>query len=358
MVAVLQRAAAEQRRQLWPAGPAPAWARARVEAAMACRLSEDRLACELSLALLAASCSSYRRDTVADPLPFPGSDRVAPLRDVLLSLPPLKAIARDPSVLRRLDVAALATLCAALFASPVRFRTLRAPGAPAAAADGTGAAGAWAEVGVSGRCPDWGFAALKAQHGVLTGYHGSAAENFHRICHTGLENRSGSKGEKNGALFGAGVYLATACAVARGFAARTGERPRVHRRSAFAPNQVGTLGAAWPEFPFEVVARCQVINLPANVAPRVVGSSDSSSEAHDYLVVQDQHHVQLHSLLLFPTDAALLARPPPTRAPTATRQPAWRLPFTREPAWVLALAAVVVATSVLCLWGHLIFSSS
>lgn len=359
MVAVLQRVAAERRSQLWPPGPAPLWARTRTEALIAARVAEDRLACELSVALMAIAFSSYRRDTVADPLPFSGSNRIEHLRAVLLRLPPLKVIAQDPSILSSLDSASLAFLCGALIASPVRFCTICAPGASLNADDAPDsccATGAWTEIGVTGRCPDLGFEALKAEHGVVTGYHGSAAENFHSICHKGLENRSGSKGEKNGAIFGAGVYLATACEVARSFAARAGERPRVHNRSAFAPSSsdCGDRSTGreegWSEFPFDLVARCDVINVPNNVAPRVAGRSDNSTGEHDYLVVQDEQHIQLSSLLLFPTEGAHKLRPQasPNGVPATASE--IRSLHILTVTWFKALMLMALFTFLLQIW--------
>jgi len=356
MVAVLQRVVAERRSQLWPIGPAPLWARVRTEVVIAARVVEDRLACELSLALMAIAFSSYRRGTVADPLPFSGASRVEHLRAVLLKLPPLKVIAQDPSMLSSLDSASLAFLCGALIASPVRFHTVRAPGTSLNddnAVGSGGLAGAWAEIGVTGRCPDLGFDALKAEHGIVTGYHGSAAENFHSICHKGLENRSGSKGEKNGAIFGAGVYLATACQVACGFAARAGEYPRVHRQSAFAPSSSEDTctgqGEGWSEFPFDVVARCHVINIPDNIAPRVAGRNGKSNGEHEYLVVQDEQHIQLCSLLLFPTEGAhkLRSQPPSLHGAPAAILPETYSPQRKSAAWCMALIVMALVASLL-----------
>ena len=61
-------------------------------------------------------------------------------------------------------------------------------------------------------------------------------------------------------------------------------------------------------FPFEVVARCEVIDLPANVAPRTVATPYSQTpqgqQEADYLVVPDESHVAIRSLLLFPVPQA------------------------------------------------------
>jgi len=49
------------------------------------------------------------------------------------------------------------------------------------------------------------------------GFHGSAPGNFYSIVALGLRNLSGTRGMRNGAVFGEGVYLASKLEVAREF---------------------------------------------------------------------------------------------------------------------------------------------
>lgn len=60
---------------------------------------------------------------------------------------------------------------------------------------------------------------LLSDPNVLSGaYHGSATDNIHSILHNGLMNFSLTRKEANGAMFGAGVYLAESLQVASSFA--------------------------------------------------------------------------------------------------------------------------------------------
>lgn len=201
-----------------------------------------------------------------------------------------------------------------------------------------------------GRTPNWSFEALKTLHGSREGFHGSEASNWWCISHKGLKNHSNTRHQRHGSVFGEGVYLATDVAVSRTFAVRGSERPKVHKPCPLAratssdENNIndkhsGSLSAAAdtangsggrqqrPEFPFECVARCEVIDLAANVAPRPgLNSGSSSSSSHggggsttgsmrsssssdgsengdsDYLVVEDEGHVHLRSILFFRSD--------------------------------------------------------
>lgn len=40
-------------------------------------------------------------------------------------------------------------------------------------------------------------------------YHGTHLENLHSIIHTGLQSMSGTRLQRTGANFGAGIYLST-----------------------------------------------------------------------------------------------------------------------------------------------------
>lgn len=55
------------------------------------------------------------------------------------------------------------------------------------------------------------------RHSVLA-FHGTHLENLHSILHCGLQNASGTKLQRNGAIFGGGIYLSTSYDVAFTFA--------------------------------------------------------------------------------------------------------------------------------------------
>eukprot|EP00850_Spirogloea_muscicola_P011695 SM000073S21471 [mRNA] locus=s73:535288:537284:+ [translate_table: standard] len=61
------------------------------------------------------------------------------------------------------------------------------------------------------------FNEARRQHGSFMAFHGTAAENLHSILRCGLLNMSGTRLQKNGAMFGDGVYLTTDAAVALAF---------------------------------------------------------------------------------------------------------------------------------------------
>lgn len=50
-----------------------------------------------------------------------------------------------------------------------------------------------------------------------TAYHGSGGDNWHSILRLGLENRSGGRFQRTGAVFGDGIYLSDDQVVAQGF---------------------------------------------------------------------------------------------------------------------------------------------
>eukprot|EP00249_Psilotum_nudum_P009412 c21919_g1_i1 orf=44-751(-) len=61
------------------------------------------------------------------------------------------------------------------------------------------------------------FAAAKSQFGSIIAFHGTAAENMHSIVRCGLLNLSNTNLQRNGAIFGGGIYLSTDPMVALGF---------------------------------------------------------------------------------------------------------------------------------------------
>ena len=83
--------------------------------------------------------------------------------------------------------------------------------------------------GACGSLPLW-EASDAAAHGAygatrappLRLFHGSSTDAAYAILHFGLRSLSGTRHEASGAIFGAGVYLTGAVAVAREFAARRG----------------------------------------------------------------------------------------------------------------------------------------
>lgn len=61
------------------------------------------------------------------------------------------------------------------------------------------------------------FEASKSQFGSIFAFHGTSAENLHSILRCGLLILSNSSLQRNGAIFGEGIYLSTDLAVALGF---------------------------------------------------------------------------------------------------------------------------------------------
>lgn len=84
------------------------------------------------------------------------------------------------------------------------------------------------------------FQQASTTHGSSTAYHGSSASKWLYILNGGLRNMSGTKGQVNGAAFGAGIYLAEDFNLAYGYA-----------------------GAGRTTDSLTMVAECQAINIPA-----------------------------------------------------------------------------------------------
>lgn len=208
------------------------------------------------------------------------------LLDILDNMPPLSSF-RNPTSFESLSLPEIALLSSLLLAARVRLETV--------AHIDRRCHGAWAEVKVVRKTHDWGFDCQRRQHGVREAFHGSSAENWHSICHYGLQNMSQTRHEKHGAAFGDGVYLSTDSALSREFSKKKVERHQLHRSSSFLKY---TSDKNASEFQFEIVCRCDVINLDSNFVPRIGHSTKSNV---DYLVVKDESHISINSILLFTT---------------------------------------------------------
>lgn len=156
------------------------------------------------------------------------------------------------------------------------------------------------------KSPNYDFEAMKAKHGVRVAYHGSSVENWHSICQNGLLNYSGTAFMKHGAAFGNGVYLAADPKVARGFALSSRTRTVPTQRwfslgyagaslDTQPPNGDSSDSSSAPLFPFEVVARCHVVDLPQYRSQLYHGSKQES----DYFIVNDPSHLQVDGLYFF-----------------------------------------------------------
>ncbi|BBN10927.1 poly [ADP-ribose] polymerase 16 [Marchantia polymorpha subsp. ruderalis] len=66
------------------------------------------------------------------------------------------------------------------------------------------------------------FEAIRTKHGSIMAFHGTTAENLHSILRCGLLNMSKTPLQRNGAMFGEGVYLSTDLSVALTFS-KSGE---------------------------------------------------------------------------------------------------------------------------------------
>eukprot|EP01080_Neovahlkampfia_damariscottae_P012442 gene12442-6194_t len=90
------------------------------------------------------------------------------------------------------------------------------------------------------------FLAAKKKYGSFYAWHGSALSNWHAIMRNGLKNMSGTAGQRNGAAYGSGVYLAADSGTSFGYMQYT----RGWKNSGFGSNNIGCL------------ALCEVANHP------------------------------------------------------------------------------------------------
>lgn len=257
----------------------------------------DLVACELTLSLFSIAANSYRKETVCSPLPFlplkqlECGSMLTQLLEAMDRLPPLSSLV-ETSSLRSLSLPEIALLSSLLLAARVRLKTVTNDNDD----DGTVVShgGAWTEVKVVQQIHDWCFDSLRLEYGVREAYHGSSAENLHSICHRGLRNMSQTRHERHGAAFGEGVYLSTDASLSKEFSKQKLERHSMHQSSSFRKYTKDNRA----EFPFEIVCRCDVINRESNFVPRI---GHSTKRDVDYLVVKDESHILVRSLLLFAT---------------------------------------------------------
>jgi len=90
------------------------------------------------------------------------------------------------------------------------------------------------------------FQELKAKHGSIYAFHGSPLANWHAIMRTGLKNMSGTSGQRNGAAYGKGIYLAAESGTSFGYM----HLQRGWQNSMFGSANLGCL------------ALCEIINDP------------------------------------------------------------------------------------------------
>ena len=201
------------------------------------------------------------------------------------------------------------------------------------------------------------FTALSERHGTCYGFHGSPPTNFFSIVSLGLRGLSGTKGMRNGAVFGDGVYVASKCEVARNFGG-WGVPVWRHSRFGVVPGGRGggAVGGGAPLFAYQIIALCEFIDLPqyrcglmgggssgtsapststcssdfsssssSSGSPPTVQhrrgsngtSSSSNSSSSEYWVVGDDAHLVVRALLLF-KDPAVLRGPPPLSASSSS----------------------------------------
>jgi Poly(ADP-ribose) polymerase catalytic domain len=142
-----------------------------------------------------------------------------------------------------------------------------------------------------------GFQSLRARHGSVLAFHGSALENVHSILTRGLQPGGVGFGERR-ELYGAGIYLSTDLSVAHSFLAYSSVGASTSSRSD--PLLRGRLGC---------LAVCEVVRDPAAVresssclgdgAARTVSIHSASDLPATYLVVRRATHVRVRYLLLY-----------------------------------------------------------
>jgi len=183
--------------------------------------------------------------------------------------------------------------------------------------------------------PNARFDALARQHGTQWGFHGSSPGSFHSIVSWGLRSLSGTRGMRNGAAFGDGVYVASKCEVARNFGSWG---VPVWKHSQFGNRATASSAAAAsgapPVFAYQVIALCEIIDMPeyrcgfpgsdgsavAVTAARQRSEPSTSTpvssptrevnrDRSEYWVVANDSHLVVRALLLF-KDPAILPNAP------------------------------------------------
>lgn len=126
--------------------------------------------------------------------------------------------------------------------------------------------------------PDPSAPAQPFEQGVVA-YHGTRCENLHSIIHTGLQNLSGTKLQRTGAIFGNGIYLSTEYGLA----------------FMFAEPSTG----CWPQSTFGTRLRVQLV-CEVDMAKSSTGTGGSASGLPDkYLLVQRADAIRLLYVLIF-----------------------------------------------------------
>jgi len=306
LLALLQRLVAEavsQRRDVWRLDLAPGNERVRAAAALEVRaaLNRDAAACDMTLALLSAAASSRRRATALVPIPLEyrangdgGDARYDALAHDLATLGDVCAL--DGALERH---PALALLHEVLVRP--RYHLRSCPDAAAAAEAAPAASPATNPVArfrVERRSSEpLRWRRLCVDVGVTSAFHGSPAENWFGILTTGLESRSGTKLERNGAMLGNGVYLAADARVSDMYCSGS---------ACIAPRRACVLGdGSTLDGRHHIVARCDVVARPGyrkalhdeparrcdDGAPRQLPS--------DFVVVHDTADIRICELLVF-----------------------------------------------------------
>ncbi|GFR47774.1 hypothetical protein Agub_g9542 [Astrephomene gubernaculifera] len=180
---------------------------------------------DLLITAFYTSAHHYRRSTICTPFPsevlapLPGTkDKdFASLQRALAALPAVQSLLGGEDVLRNLPPTTLAllqwlllhptrrrhfsqaTIGEMLRELPQRDSSMRGWRLPGFAGHNTPAVVLRAHEG---------YAQAPFPRGTVA-YHGTHLENLHSILHTGLQNLSGTRLQRTGANFGAGIYLST-----------------------------------------------------------------------------------------------------------------------------------------------------
>jgi hypothetical protein len=174
-------------------------------------------------------------------------------------------------------------------------------------------------------------------------YHGTAADNVWSILQTGLRSNSGTREEKNGNMFGDGVYLSGDPRVAYSFCSSASSICRntvLGQASVSAPDLVSAAAHSSPPPTITTVAPeihsslksdslfvfvAEIIALPENTAPhhRRHQSQRQADEAA-YYVVADPSHVRLSRLLVYSSQRVSVVMQQPGCKPQAAPSPALR----------------------------------
>ena len=333
------------------------------------QLSTQGHACRMMLAVLAIADGNLRRATLCDPNPFLDNGLAQPVARLSAMLKRLLAggagIRRPTSVLpaKRADVAAMRQSGGwndddddnindgeAVYAflkwcfcggARTTLRTGRSTATDPSDDADAGESNSSSSVSSSSPsssssspAPTWSFdvvhrsqsprfESMKRAKGVVRAYHGTDAHNVWSCLQNGLLSMSGTRLESNGAVFGDGVYLATALEVSMCFAPRFMVPPRIGQ--LFAGTGAGAAaGACAPPKPLVAgrglmfVFECDVVDEPRyrleNPGPRgataLVGgvNANPAPRKETYLVVDDPKMIRVRRLLVFEAEGEMRKR--------------------------------------------------